>query len=349
MTIVCIQDKITWDKFENEFDKEQIRWRFFETVPTNALERVLVRLKLTNLARMISCYWCVRSIKENPADLLVSHGPSITFWCAIYIRMLGIKINQISFGLNFTPLPKRLKYALMKFAFRKVDKFVVYSSEEALLYNRVLAIPKTKIDFVRWGVGVPHVPEDEKPVIKGEYVCSMGYNYRDFDIIVEAARQISEVKIVLIVGSRDLKKLIKGLPQNVNVYADIDISKALNILKYSKFMILSLKGDRIAAGHVTLVAAMHMGKAAVVSKSPYLNDYLLEGETALTFKCGDIDSLLNSIKHLWFDNALCGKLGENGRSFASQYCSEKITVDKIKEIVKEFGSKSADETIAISF
>ncbi len=83
----------------------------------------------------------------------------------------------------------------------------------------------------------------------------------------------------------------------------------MNILFYSRFMVLPLVGTEVPCGHVTLVAAMHLGKAYVITESAGIRDYAKDGFNALTVRYGSLDDLVGAIVRLWDNPQLCAQLG----------------------------------------
>jgi glycosyltransferase involved in cell wall biosynthesis len=96
----------------------------------------------------------------------------------------------------------------------------------------------------------------------------------------------------------------------------------MNVLFYSRFMVLPLADASVPCGHVTLVAAMHLGKAFIVTDSLGVRDYIRNGENALTVPATSVGDLVATIEGLWDNRLLCTQLGENGQRFAERECSE---------------------------
>jgi glycosyltransferase involved in cell wall biosynthesis len=117
---------------------------------------------------------------------------------------------------------------------------------------------------------------------------------------------------------------LRGLdiPPNVLTYENLPNGLAMNVLYYSRFMVLPLANASVPCGHVTLVAAMHLGKAFIITDSSGVRDYVYDGENALTVAAGSVDDLVAKIEILWSNTPLCAKLGEKGLRFAVQECSE---------------------------
>lgn len=82
---------------------------------------------------------------------------------------------------------------------------------------------------------------------------------------------------------------------------------------------------------------MYLKKAAIITKSSGIEDYIIEGETAITYSAGSVDDLVKKIKLLWGNDELCKKLGYNGRDFAVKYCSEEIASEELKMLLTDFG------------
>ena len=120
------------------------------------------------------------------------------------------------------------------------------------------------------------------------------------------------------------------LPHNCTVHKNLPLGKTMNVLLHSRFMVLPLVGSAVPCGHVTLVAAMHLGKAFVVTEFTGVLDYVSDGENALTVAAGSIEHLIAVIRRLWNDPVLCARLGQNGQRFARVHCSEEHIADHFR-------------------
>jgi glycosyltransferase involved in cell wall biosynthesis len=112
------------------------------------------------------------------------------------------------------------------------------------------------------------------------------------------------------------------IPPNVKTLANIPFEASMNVLRYSRFMVLPLINSEVPCGHVTIVAAMHLRRAFIVTASEGIKDYAKDGENALTVSAGSLANLIEAIRQLWNNPALCHELGSNGYDFASRECNE---------------------------
>ncbi len=306
----------SWKWFAPELESPTLSWHFYYLKPEGWLERYV---RQPNLAMIRTCRQAVLAVKQHGAKLLFTHEPAVSFWCALWIERLGVDVEHIAYSFNFPQLPRGLKRKAMTSAFAKISRFVVYSTMEKQLYHDYFGIPLDRIDVCLWSVGMPE-SQPKTPLETEDYICAIGGNARDYRSLMEAMAQLPDIPLVLVARPHNLKNL--DIPANVKVRVNIPKPHATNILEHSRFMVLPLSGSEVPCGHVTLVAAMHLGKAFAITNSEGVSDYVFDGGNALTCEPFAPDSLAGKIRTLWSDPKACRELGANGKQFAAEYCSE---------------------------
>ena len=297
------------------------KFRFVCCAPRNAMEK---RFSAFNISKIRGCLEAVRLAKATKSEILVTHGPDLAAWCAIFAFCLSVRSLLLAYSFNFPHLPNNVKRLIFALAFRRIDHFVVFSNVEKDIYSRCFRIPKDRFEFVHWGTHAPRVTDS--PSINAEgYVSAIGGNARDYRTLIEAAARLPNIPFTVVVRPANLDGLT--LPPNVHSRVNISIEECMAILLYSRFMVLPLINSEVPCGHVTLVAAMHLGKASIVTHSEGIADYAKNGENSLTVVPGRSDSLVEAIERLWRNPELCMKLGKEAKAFASQMCTE----DRISE------------------
>jgi hypothetical protein len=144
---------------------------------------------------------------------------------------------------------------------------------------------------------------------------------RDFDCLV-AAQAGLDLPIVL-----KTKRNVAGASRSPNITV---VSQRLSAVDFralyarSRFVVVPLKPAVHASGVNTVVEAMAMGKAVIVSDSPGIRDYVTPNETCLVVPCGDASALRAAIQRLVSDPATCQRLGTNGRRFIEESFSHAI-------------------------
>jgi glycosyltransferase involved in cell wall biosynthesis len=323
----------------SEVSDPQWRWieaqmpnAHFEFVTCSPRNRVEEGFRFLNLARLRGCLDAVMLARKTKADVLVAHGPTLAAWCGLFGRLFSLRSHLMALSFNFVKLPGRWKKGLFAFGLRRVDRFTVFSTVERNLYARTFSLPIERFDFVHWGVQVPKVGNFQLPQM-AEYVSAIGGNARDYRTLVEAARLTPEISYALVVRPSSLDGIF--VPPNVSVHVNLALESTMGLLKHSRFMVLPLDSSDVPCGHVTLVAAMHLERAMIVTASSGVADYVENGENALTVPLGDVPTLVTAIRKLWTDRLFCDNLAKQGKRFASTHCREENIAEQFQRQLSE--------------
>jgi glycosyltransferase involved in cell wall biosynthesis len=291
-------------------------WVYFDERPLHWWERSIHR---PNVAMMRACFAAARRASTSRARLLITQDPRTTLLCALFCRMLGVRVNHYVFSFNFPELPTGLRRRLMRYAFAQIQEFSVHSSMERDLYSSYFNIPKDRIRLRLWSIGVPEV-SPKHPLHAGRYVSSIGGNGRDYGTLLAAAAKLPDVRFVLVVRPENLIGL--DVPANVTAVVNAPFPEAMNILQYSAFTVLPLAGSTVPCGHVTLVCAMHLAKTVVATDSEGIYDYIRSGDNGVLCEPRSADALAQAIARLWADPAEIARLSENNHRLGAERCTE---------------------------
>jgi glycosyltransferase involved in cell wall biosynthesis len=316
--IVCCSEisDPNWRWIADHFSKDDARFEFIDCCPRNWIER---QFKFLNLARLRGSFEAARSVKRNNAAILVSHGPTLAAWCGLFSRLIFLRCTLVAHSFNFVELPGPLKTLIFSMGFSRVDRFVVFSRIEIDVYAQQFHIPKNRFSFVYWGIQRPSTSSASIHP-SNYYLSAVGGNARDYGTLIEAARLLPDIPFVLVVRPSSLEGLI--IPANVTVHINLSLEATMSILSESRFMVLPLNSATVPCGHVTIVAAMHLGKTMIVTASAGIEDYIKDGENALTVPVGSVADLVQAVTQLWHDASLRQSLEERGFLFATNLCTE---------------------------
>ena len=333
-SLVCCAEiaDTRWRWLEQNLADTGLTFDFVRCVPQSKLEK---NFRYINLSRLRGAWQAIKIAKLSTTKLLVTHGPTLAAWCALLSRLLGLRIPIVAHSFNFTQLPGQLKRPLFKLAFTRIDRFVVFSNAERWLYSHAFDLPASRFDVIRWGISPPVVDSPETPLEQGDYVCAIGGNARDYRTLVKAAEQMPDIRFVLVVRPESLLGL--KVPANCSTYTNLPLEKTMNVLAHSRFMVLPLLNSEVPCGHVTLVAAMHLGKTFVITDSAGVSDYVSDEKNALTVPAGSAASLVTATRRLWGDHELRTRLAHNGLQFARVHCTQERVAGHFRDLLLSGG------------
>jgi glycosyltransferase involved in cell wall biosynthesis len=314
--------------------KGVFRWRHFS--PAERFARwPFSKIEKYAALRVRAAWRTARCAVEEKAALVVTHDPPLTALTEYFLRLAGYRGPHLAFSFNYPVLPTGFNKALHRNAFRTVDRFVIFSGVEREMYHRHFRIPNQKMEMILWGVNAPPVDSPDRPLMEGDYLCALGGNARDYATLMAAMRRLPALKLIVLARPHSFQGI--DVPANVTVRTNVPLGEAMNVLKFSRFMALPLIGSNVPCGHVTLVNAMHLGKAIAITRSTGVMDYLRDGENALMCEAGDVAGMASTIERLWSDRALCNCLGDAGLNFARQHCTEEQTLSHFRRLLCELG------------
>ncbi len=251
------------------------------------------------------------------------------------MRVQQARMPHVAWGFNFTTLPRGPLRRFMATAFARVERFIVYSSMEKEVYTNYFGIDPQRVDVVLWGVGHPQVEPLDASLETGDYICALGGNARDYRTLFAAMARWPEIPLVAVLRPENIAGLT--VPANVRLHFNIPSARANNILAHSRFMVLPLSAQDVPCGHVTLVAAMHLRKAMIISRSTGVSDYVQDGVNGLCVPVGDADALAQRIGELWSNRRLACELADAGHAFALRNCSEDSIKSHLRKILRDYG------------
>jgi glycosyltransferase involved in cell wall biosynthesis len=316
-----------WNWLSHAFESPAQAWRHVSSENV-AMPGWLPRV--VTVRRMMAGREAV-ALAGRAAGVLVSHGPRPTMYGSLLAGRRYPRMRHLAYSFNFTDLPRGGLRRLMARAYRSVDRFVVFSTLERSLYADYFGIAPERIDMLHWAVKPPQA--EGPPLHDGPYLCALGSQARDYRTLFDAMRLVPAAHLVIVVAKENLLGL--QVPPNVTVYTEIPFSKAMNVLRHSAFMALPLRDAAVPCGHVTAVAAMHMGRAVIATDSAGLRDYVNPDVNALLCGSGDSRAWAAAIERL-LDNPLEAEaLGTAGQTFANRNCVEQRVIDYFHHFLQE--------------
>jgi glycosyltransferase involved in cell wall biosynthesis len=309
-----------WRFLEGKTEGVSASWEFHRAHPQSWLERLVKR---PNLARWRAA-WC-SALATRRADVLITHLPRTTLWTALMCGLLFSRPRHLAFSFNFTRLPGRATRFLMRVAFRRVDRFVVFSRVERDIYADVFGIDPARIDFLPWAMDVPRSNAPLPPQLPARYACAVGGEGRDYRTLMEAARRIPDVALVVVARPHSLTGL--DIPPNVIALSNVEGAVFWAIVAKSAFTVVPLLTQDTACGHITIVGSLLLDRPVIATRSSGIADYVADGENALLVPAGDAALLAERIRLFWDDPAHCEHTGRHAGEAARARHSERVWSD----------------------
>lgn len=252
-------------------------------------------------ARLQAAARACRAARRRSDAILFTHLPMMAAVTNLARRVMAPGVPQIAFAFNFTTLRDDTRRRFFARAFRGITEFVVYSTYERELYAEAFGIDPDRLVYLPWTMETP-VPDPENPMAgKGAYVCAVGGEARDYATFAAAMRARPTLPAAVV--ARDYSLAGIDMPPNVTVFTNLPASKTWAILAGAEAMVLPLRDDRAACGHITLVAAKLLGIPIIVTDSLGIRDYTDGGRVAALVPPGSAEAIEAALDRLLDDQA----------------------------------------------
>jgi glycosyltransferase involved in cell wall biosynthesis len=269
------------------------------------------------------------------ADLIVSGEYYVAVGVNAWLRTSGRRTPHIIWGLNQSRrlLTQPLLHQVANHLFARSNLVVTHSRAESHQFQQIHRIQAEKFRFVRWGFDLPAV--EAAPFSGPEpYVCLVGRNNRDIDTFAQACQQAG-IRGEVISAPLPPEQVSRLASMGVTAQANLSFERCLACLRDSLFSAVLLKDDSRGAGHITMVAAMLLGKAQVVSDAQVIADYVNAPEHALKVPMNDVNSCARAFQQLATNAALRQQMERQAQDHARRHCTNDAVADAFLTLARE--------------
>ncbi|HKC19853.1 MAG TPA: glycosyltransferase family 4 protein [Candidatus Dormibacteraeota bacterium] len=275
-------------------------------------------------------------------DVVFSDGEQVGVPLALGMMLRGITTPHLVLGHRMTAPRKRPFFTRLK-AQRAMSRILVHSTHQLYSIQRILDIPSEKLALV------PYYADGSfwrpKRMHEERLVVSAGREHRDYETLVRACTK-PDIDLFIADGSVHSPHAAHREPRRWPAHVKAGFADYMRLRDmYSRAAVVAvpLLQNDFQAGVTTIIEAMAMGKAVVVSATAGQKDVVEDGLTGLMVPPENPALLREAIQFLLGSPAERRRLGRNARdAFEARFTLEKYThalLDQMRLIASEHGSR----------
>jgi len=259
-------------------------------------------------------------LRRRHYDVIFSNGENVSIPLAALFRSVRKRPGHVLIGHRVSAPKKR---PFLRALHRQMDTLFVYSTTQYDYARQTLGIPEHKLRRIPFHADHRFFYPMDIPEQK--MICSAGLEWRDYPTMIEAVRDL-DVEVRLGAASPWSKHKNetenRTLPPNVTArrYAYDELRQ---LYAESRLVVVPLYETDFQAGVTSLLEAMAMGKAVIVSRITGQRDVVVDGVNGLYVPPGDPAALRAAIVRLLNNPAEATRLGANAR----RTIEENMTLD----------------------
>lgn len=269
----------------------------------------------------------------NQYDIVVSHGVQSALVVAVWRKLFKTKAKHLVFEIGSFNSAAETGFTqkMMQWASKSFDGLIYHTSTQIKYYEKFYPWLLEKAFFVRFGTDVEYFkPFFQKKSEDERYIICVGYEKRDWDTLIEAYSLLNtNVKLRLVGHVEERYKEIAGVEQ----IPYVPIKELMSQIQGALFCVLPLKYVNYSYGQMTLLQQMALERCVLAARVPSLQDYIVEGETAIFYEPQNVESLRQKMKLILDDLSLATNIGKNARKYLEDRCNEKMMANEIEQVI----------------
>lgn len=267
-------------------------------------------------------------------EAVFTDGEHLAVPLAMAMRFLGHRVPHLTLGHHLTTRTKWPFFRLLR-AHHGIDRLLVHSSLQMDLVSRRLGVPRSRLGLVPYSADASFW--SPQPVAEEALVVSAGREHRDYATLARACEGLP-VEVFVASGSLHSVRATWSSPgvwpPNFKVEF-VDHRRLRELYARARLVVIPLLPNDFQAGVTTLLEAMAMAKAVVVSATAGQRDVVVEGETGVLVPPGDPDALRHALLRLLLDPRERRRLGANARSAVERDFSVEAYAERLAAHLRE--------------
>ncbi len=246
-------------------------------------------------------------------DVVFSDGEHLGVPLSLLIRIRWPSKAHLVLGHHITTPTKRRVFKLLG-AERGMSRILMHSRRQIEVAERELGVLRSRLAFV------PYFADTAfwcpRPKAEDTLVVTAGREHRDYASLAAACSGMHE-RVVVAAGSlhspRAPWRIPSSWPRNFEVLGTLDRASLRELYARATVVVVPVLPTDFQAGVTTLLEAMAMGKAVVVTATDGQRDIVDDGETGVLVPPGDPGALRDAVRRLLDDTGERARLGRNAR------------------------------------
>jgi len=272
-------------------------------------------------------------LKRKEYDVIFSNGENVSIPLASLFKSVRKRPAHVLIGHHLSPKKKK---PFLRSLHPQMDAIFVYAATQKAYAEETLGIPAEKLHLIPFHADAHfYQPMPDTPV--ENCISSAGLEWRDYPTLIEAVGDLDvEVKLAAASPWSKHKNETENreLPRNVSArrYAYDELKE---LYAKSRFVVVPLYDNDFQAGVTTLLEAMAMGKAVIITQTQGQRDVIQHGVNGLYVPPGDAQAFRSAIVSLLACPEKAAEMGANARRTIETEMSLDLWADRIASVTRE--------------
>ena len=275
-------------------------------------------------------------------DAVFTNGENVGIPLALLLKTVRRRPGHVCIGHKPSTGKKRLFFRTLH-ADRQIDTLFVYARTQLDFAREQLAISPDRLRLIHFHADARFYRPMRDVSVNPHQISAAGLEWRDYPTLIAAVESTPDLQVRLAAASPWSKHSNetenRALPANVDARR-YEYNELRTLYASSAFVVVPLYENDFQAGITSMLEAMAIGKAIVVTATTGQRDVVVDGENGLTVAAGDVKGWRTAIARLQSDTDLRDRLGVNARQWIEKNATLEVWVDHIVSALRESATRS---------
>lgn len=256
-------------------------------------------------------------MRRDAYDTVLTTGEDIGLPFASLLKTSLAGCSHTMIAHTLAPRKKQLFFRYLRVSDR-IDRILAYSSTEESLMTGPLGIPREKVQRIHY-----HADEaffrPREGAVEPRLICAAGQLLRDYDCLIEAARELP-VEVQIAAGSPWIERKLqptRPLPPNVR-WGKLSRFELRELYARSALAVVPILQNDYQTGIATILEMMAMGKCVIATRTRGQTDTIVDGETGIYVPPSDPAALRAAIERMLAAPDEAARIGRAARAFVER-------------------------------
>ncbi|MBC8139652.1 MAG: glycosyltransferase family 4 protein [Fibrella sp.] len=256
-------------------------------------------------------------------DAIFTNGENVAIPLALLLRGRRQRPAHVTIGHRPSTGKKRVFFRSLR-VHDQIDSMLLYATTQHEFARSHLGILQRKLRRIEFHADEQFFKPCPQMPVNPVQICAAGLEWRDYPTLISAMESLPDLRLRIAAASPWSKHRneteTRTLPPNVSAkrYAYNELRE---LYATSAIVAVPLYENDFQAGVTTLLEAMAMGKAVIVTRTTGQTDIITDGVNGLCVPVGDVDAWCKAIRRLQSDVALRTQLGTNALRWVREHAT----------------------------
>lgn len=272
-------------------------------------------------------------LNRDKYDVIFTNGENVSIPLAALLRTVRRRPRHVFIGHRLSPAKKK---PFLRKLHRQMDAIFVYAETQRLYAVHDLGIPERKLHLIPFHADHRFYQPVEQPPLARPMICSAGLEWRDYPTMLAAVEGMA-LDVRLAAASpwskhkNETEK--RELPPNVTAKR-YNYAELRDLYAAAHFVVVPLYDNDFQAGVTTMLEAMAMGKAVIVTRTEGQRDVIQDGVNGVYVPPADPVALRAAIQRLLDHPEEAARIGANARHTIEQHMSLESWIERIARVLR---------------